>query len=157
MGRKKLTEEERKLTEERRRESIKRSKTKYREKNKQILREKQKLYKKENPEAVKNWNLKYRAKNKQKIKDQRRQIRYGITKQQYDEMLKRQQYCCAICFIHLEKTPKKILDVDHCHSNGEIRGLLCNSCNQALGLFKDNKQYISMAIQYLENQGVCCE
>ena len=152
MGRK-LTEEERKLIEQQRKESIKRSKAKYREKNRELLREKNKKYSKENPEIVKNSKLKYRAKNKQNIKEQRRQMRYGITKQQYDEMLERQQYCCAIC----SKTPKKTLDVDHCHSNGEIRGLLCNSCNQALGLFKDNKQYISMAIQYLENQGVYCE
>ena len=156
MGRK-LTEEERKLIEQQRKESIKRSKAKYREKNRELLREKNKKYIKENPEIVKNSKLKYRAKNKQNIKEQRRQIRYGITKQQYDEMLEKQQYCCAVCFIHMEKTSKKILDVDHCHSTGEIRGLLCNACNQALGLFKDNKQYISMAIQYLENQGVCCE
>lgn len=44
----------------------------------------------------------------------------------------------------------KELDIDHCHETGIIRSLLCNRCNQALGLFKDDIESLKKAINYLE-------
>lgn len=41
--------------------------------------------------------------------------------------------------------------VDHCHETGQVRGLLCNLCNQALGLFKDSPELLARATAYLHN------
>ena len=43
------------------------------------------------------------------------------------------------------------LVVDHCHSSGKIRGILCSNCNSALGQFSDNIEYLGKAIEYLSN------
>lgn len=51
---------------------------------------------------------------------------YGITLQQYTQLLKQQSGVCAIC----KKPPKVNLCVDHNHANLEIRGLLCSFCNR---------------------------
>jgi len=53
---------------------------------------------------------------------------YGITSEQYNQLLEKQEYCCAVCGKH-ESDEKKRLSVDHNHITGEIRGLLCTMCN----------------------------
>lgn len=62
---------------------------------------------------------------------------YGITLQQYNQMLEDQNHCCAICGKH-EKDERKSLAVDHNHVTREIRGLLCNYCNhRVVGRHRD--------------------
>lgn len=56
---------------------------------------------------------------------------YGITSAQYEELLAKQDGCCAICKQHHTKF-KMRLSVDHCHYTMEIRGLLCFVCNRFL-------------------------
>ena len=56
---------------------------------------------------------------------------YGITEAQYQELLKKQGHCCAVCLRDKETFPKN-LAVDHNHVTGEIRGLLCAYCNHRL-------------------------
>jgi hypothetical protein len=73
-------------------------------------------------------------------------FRYGIGVEDYEEMYKNQKGKCAIC-----RKKKKKLDVDHCHRTGKIRGLLCNSCNQGLGLFKDDEKIMKQAANYLKS------
>lgn len=72
---------------------------------------------------------------------------YGLTPEQYDEMYSKNEGKCYIC---LEKKDY-YLHVDHDHKTGKVRGLLCHGCNNALGLFKDNKDSLLRAIEYLEN------
>ena len=75
--------------------------------------------------------------------------RYGITVNDYNEMLISQDGMCAIC-----KTDKKIkgyFHVDHCHDTKKIRGLLCIRCNAGIGYFKDNILNLEKAIVYLKN------
>lgn len=82
--------------------------------------------------------------------------RYGITLEQYNEMLASQGNRCAIC----PATPEEVgtLCVDHDHSCcpesktcGEcIRGLLCDRCNRGLGYFLDSVQSLSEAVKYIE-------
>lgn len=80
---------------------------------------------------------------------------YGINLEEYYTMLMKQNSVCAICnnkenTIHnLSKRPKS-LAVDHRHSTGKIRGLLCQKCNQAIGLFKEDIKILKNAIKYLE-------
>jgi len=88
---------------------------------------------------------KYRRKAYQQNKHKRLFLRYGITISDFKNMEKQQGYVCAIC----KQKPKTTFHVDHCHSTGKVRGLLCSSCNMALGLLKDNKMFLSQAIDYL--------
>jgi hypothetical protein len=74
--------------------------------------------------------------------------KYGITIQDYEDMLLKQNYKCAICekeFISRKKTY-----IDHCHSKGHVRGLLCQNCNIALGHIKDNITTLNSMIKYLQ-------
>jgi hypothetical protein len=79
--------------------------------------------------------------------------KYGIDYDAYDRMFTEQQGCCAIC-----KSPdpkgrwvgsSRAFCVDHNHATGEVRGLLCNACNQGLGNFFDNIENLERAIVYL--------
>lgn len=74
---------------------------------------------------------------------------YGITLDQYNQMLEDQDYKCAICGNEDEVEGRR-LAIDHCHTKNEVRGLLCGKCNRALGLFYDNKELLNNAIQYLD-------
>lgn len=81
--------------------------------------------------------------------------RFGITVDDYNLMLKNQNHCCAICKkpesiigTKLNKSPIR-LAVDHCHLTKRIRGVLCQRCNAAIGLFFDNKEFLNNAIEYL--------
>jgi hypothetical protein len=71
--------------------------------------------------------------------------RHGITKEIYDEMLVEQKSKCYIC-----KQKNDKLHIDHNHSTGEVRKLLCKECNMALGLVKENLTTINNMIKYLE-------
>lgn len=73
---------------------------------------------------------------------------YGITLDTYNFMFLEQEGCCMICKIHQSQC-KQNLHVDHDHETGQVRGLLCQKCNHALGLFKDNPQIIQAALEYV--------
>lgn len=75
---------------------------------------------------------------------------FGITPEQWDEMHKRQGGVCWMCG-HDGKGIHRYdrLLVDHCHSTGEVRGLLCHHCNAGLGHFKDDPLLLQRAIDYL--------
>jgi len=68
---------------------------------------------------------------------------YGITPEDYNNILKSQDGKCKIC-----KSSNK-LHLDHCHSTGKVRGILCQSCNHGLGNFKDNLDLMKKGIEYL--------
>lgn len=72
---------------------------------------------------------------------------YGLTPEDYQAMLERQGGLCAICF---HTNGRKILSIDHDHRNGDVRGLLCDQCNWALGLLRDATPIIYNALEYLE-------
>lgn len=69
---------------------------------------------------------------------------YGITIEQYEQMYNDQHGKCAIC-----QTKYKSLHVDHCHSEGIVRGLLCNHCNIMLGHAREDPLTLARAIMYL--------
>lgn len=79
---------------------------------------------------------------------------FGINANDYDKMLKKQNGVCGICKKEEKERHQngklRKLAIDHCHSTGKIRGLLCTKCNQGLGNFKDNESYLEQAIKYLK-------
>lgn len=86
--------------------------------------------------------------NREKVMDQKLQKKFGITLEQYKQILSSQGNKCAIC----GKTPeenKKMLAVDHNHATNKNRGLLCSSCNICIGFIEKNKLDISAIRQYL--------
>ncbi len=98
------------------------------------------------------WDLRNRESELAKSKEQWSNIRranhlmheYGIDEWDYAEMYVKQGAACAIC-----KRFVDVAQVDHDHSTGKVRGLLCNSCNLALGMFKDSPEIILRAYSYL--------
>jgi len=96
----------------------------------------------------KEYNLKQESKDKQQEYKWKRQG-IDITREGYEVLLEEQNGNCAICGRN-ESEFKKRLQVDHCHATGEIRGLLCWSCNSALGKVKDNVDILASAVSYLQ-------
>jgi hypothetical protein len=97
--------------------------------------------------------------NKERIMDSHRFRSYGITKEEYGEMLQDQDGKCAICKREesaCASITKKVraLAVDHCHVTGNVRGLLCRACNLGIGHFGDNLGTLEEAIKYLESTDV---
>lgn len=149
---------------------------KYREKNREKLCEQNKEYKKNNREIVNQWNRQDRKNNPNKYRKYEEnyikkhgieKVRkyevariHGLTVEQYDELINKYDNKCAICNLperRLGRDGKTItpLAVDHCHdcdAKGEhiIRGLLCRSCNTALGLLNDKIDSVKKVIEYLE-------
>ena len=74
---------------------------------------------------------------------------YGISVEYYEQERIKQNYQCKICGAHENTQPHKRLYVDHCHDTGKYRGLLCNTCNTGLGMFKDNTEFLHKAIEYI--------
>lgn len=79
-------------------------------------------------------------KRKQKLKS-----KYNLTLEEYNLMYSKQEGRCLICGTFYNK-----LNIDHCHTTGKVRGLLCTLCNTGLGSFKDNSSLLGRAILYLK-------
>lgn len=75
--------------------------------------------------------------------------KYGITYQDYESLLQQQGGGCAICGETKPFKDKRFLNVDHCHSTGQVRGILCQPCNTGIGKFKDSTDLLTKAITYL--------
>lgn len=86
---------------------------------------------------------------KRRYKNQWLQKLYGITIEDFEEMLIAQNYQCAICDSEISLFSNKT-NVDHCHKTGRVRGLLCSGCNSLLALAKDSKDILLNAINYLK-------
>lgn len=95
---------------------------------------------------------KYYYENKDRVRDSTLQRRYGISAEEYEKLFERQNGVCAIC----EESCKtgRNLAIDHNHSTGKVRGLLCVKCNRALGYFQDDRKMLSKAVKYLEENDI---
>lgn len=76
--------------------------------------------------------------------------KYGLTLEQYDEMVRKQHGRCAIC--RTTSPGKKGLVVDHCHRNGHVRALLCGKCNTLIGLADEDPRILMQAMRYIGAQ-----
>lgn len=136
--------------------------------NRDAYRAKTKAWQEANPERAKQLQQEYRERNKARLNASRKasyeanresellqrrasKIKsYGITPDQFEVMLKEQGGTCAIC--HTDKPTlngKGSFRIDHCHTTGKVRGLLCNKCNAGLGMFSDKIEMLNRAIAYL--------
>ena len=80
---------------------------------------------------------------------------YGLSLEQYQELVKARDGRCDICKCRPKgkfRTREKRLVVDHCHTTQKFRGLLCSDCNTAIGLLKDSIEYMEAAIAYLKTR-----
>lgn len=84
-------------------------------------------------------------KRKEESKWKRIEKLYGVTKSIFDLMLKDQDHKCAIC----ESEIKESAHIDHCHTDGHVRGLLCSRCNQAIGLLDEDTERMKKAVSYI--------
>lgn len=120
----------------------------YREKNKDKIGSLNKKWREENREYT---NIFHRE-NYKKIKRLKRgyilKKTYGITLKQYEDLLFSQKNKCAICGRH-ESEFKRSLHVDHCHETEIVRGLLCGNCNNGIGMFQHDINFLKNAIKYL--------
>lgn len=81
--------------------------------------------------------------------------KYGLTEEQYQEMFKAQNGLCKICNNPEIITDKRVngpkrLSIDHCHTTGKIRGLLCRNCNIGIGNLKHNPEFLRRAALHCE-------
>ena len=79
----------------------------------------------------------------------RKEFQYGITRDEWMGLLESQNHCCAIC--KCDKPNDIDWSTDHDHETGEVRGLLCRTCNLMIGYAYDNITVLQSAITYLEN------
>lgn len=77
--------------------------------------------------------------------------KHGLTIEQYDILWKTQNCCCLICKTDKVNTNRG-WHLDHCHTTGKIRGILCVNCNVMLGLARDRIDVLESAIIYLSKE-----
>lgn len=86
-------------------------------------------------------------KHKDRSRNARLKKKFGISLETYNEMVKKQNGCCAVCG---QKEKIRGLAVDHCHKTGKVRELLCGRCNPAVGFVKDSPDLAKKIAEYLE-------
>lgn len=116
------------------------------------------VYRQANLERSRSWARKaakaYRAKNPDKVRANNLRLRFGITPKDFQELLVSQGEVCAIC-----REPETLcrngkpqsLSVDHDHTSGKVRGLLCNLCNRAVGLLEYQPKAVAGLLAYVES------
>mgnify|MGYP003677902208 CR=1 FL=1 len=95
----------------------------------------------------------YYEKNKEAVRLKLLTKNYGLTPAAYLKMYEGQGGCCAICNVEEKDAPKQRLSVDHDHTTGDVRALLCNTCNTGIGLLKDSPALLREATAYLIKHG----
>ena len=106
-------------------------------------------------EEYKDKKISYQKNRKEWIREKAYIRMYGITLEDYTKKLIGQGGVCAICKLPEISVDKRTgnlrnLAVDHCHTTGKVRGLLCSNCNMAIGKFKDSILLIETAVSYLK-------
>lgn len=143
----------------------------YYEANKAKAYERTSAYARANPEKNRAKSAAWRSKNPEKVKARKKaeyaanreeitallrdanfKRKFGISLEERDAMAESQGRRCAICQKHEDELDKR-LAVDHDHATGAVRELLCQPCNLALGLMRENTLLLSSAIYYLKRHG----
>ena len=139
------------------RDELRISRLAYKLKNKEKIKEKRKIYLEKNKDKItkqaheyamshRKERYIYNIKNKKRKRERELKVKYGLSLEEYNNILKLQNGVCAICY---GVGGKKGLAVDHCHKTNKIRGLLCSNCNCSIGLLKENIELLDKIKIYL--------
>jgi hypothetical protein len=99
-------------------------------------------------------NKEWQKRNPKKVRASQLRVKYwpeSSTEEalvKYEKLANKQHNCCAIC---KKGELTKDLAGDHCHETKKVRGLLCENCNRAIGMFKDSPELCYAAGKYLES------
>lgn len=139
-----------KISREKNREAYNEYMRKWARKNSETINAKRRERRKSNPEIAKRDNERRKSQyDPEHHRDAMLKNNYGISLDEYKEMYAAQEGKCAICEAVKPDHGKSGLVVDHCHTHGHVRMLLCFECNTGLGRFKDDVRLLAKAIDYL--------
>lgn len=116
------------------------------ERNREANLERQRAYR-ERPEYAEEQRARYarwRERNPRGVHRQAIRKTYGLSLEEFDGLVLAQEGRCFIC-----SDPLRDPNIDHCHTSGKVRALLCHLCNRGLGLFRDNPDHLAAALDYL--------
>jgi hypothetical protein len=118
-------------------------------KNPGPMKERVKKWQQENSDRLNEYRRAYRARPERKLADRAGHLmrKFNLTLEEYDQMLAAQDGGCAICGDAPDDG--KTFHIDHDHGTGEVRGLLCQRCNHALGLFRESSDLLYAAAEYV--------
>jgi hypothetical protein len=120
---------------------------KYHNKHKEKINNRQKEYYQANAEKLRRYTREYHQKKSKQCENTRLLYTYGISLDEKLRMIDSQNHQCACCNEELYPTHGNIC-VDHDHSTGVVRKILCRSCNMALGIMNENPDKITKLLQY---------
>ena len=124
----------------------------YYTKNKEKVRETKRRYIANNRDQERARQRNWRNRRRDHVRERKTayclRTKYGISVSDFDAMMTKQASRCAVC--DLLFTAGRKPHVDHDHKRNTVRGLLCGSCNRALGLFGDSRFNLARAVKYLE-------
>lgn len=127
--------------------------------NKQAYKDRAERWKAANPDKVRESSRRRQARFRETlsyeaVKDSQLRRSYGISWEEYSRMFDSQEGTCKICksalVLHSPKAGTNTANVDHCHTTGRVRGLLCNRCNQGIGYLQDSPELLRQAAEYLD-------
>ncbi len=101
--------------------------------------------------CFKKYQKEYKETHKVSIRQHRNKnfkYKYGITIEEYEQILEQQNYCCKVCSREFNDKVKP--DVDHNHQTKIVRGILCHACNLAIGYLQDDVAVVQKLLDYLE-------
>ena len=121
--------------------------------NREKVKAKAREYRANNIETVRKKEAERRLRNRDRYHAYFLKYKYGITIDDYNAMLAKQKGICATdgCLNDgSEDKRRRRLFVDHCHTTGKVRGLLCCTCNRVLGMMKESPELIRGLAKYIE-------
>ena len=118
------------------------------EKHKDSVLERHKQYYREHQDKAREYGKRYYEEHPEVSRRASLKWAHGITPEEYDELLAKQEGKCAICGRGQDDLPRR-LAVDHNHTTGKVRGLLCDNCNTAVGLLHENLLWTQKMLDYL--------
>lgn len=101
-------------------------------------------------QAGKDYYLSNKSVIRRKAQEKDLVLKYDLSREQYLKMFSDQNFQCAVCFGEVVPFTRNA-HVDHCHTTGKVRGILCKPCNQGLGFFRDDQIRLLNAVTYLKN------
>lgn len=107
-----------------------------------------------NPDVVRGYSKRHYQKDKDKVntrsKSNRLMRNIGISIDDYQAIMEKHDGRCDICGTAEPGGPHGKFNLDHCHSTGTLRGILCRRCNTSIGQFEDSVELLESAIRYLK-------